>query len=99
MARAPEKCVAHHVNRNVLRSKTVKKYKTTANVRHHYLILDYNTYDLSYSTRKFVTVASIVAMDKDILILDEPTAGQDYIGMKHLSNLISTLKNEGKTVI
>lgn len=61
--------------------------------------LDYNPYDLPYSTRKFVTVASIVAMDQDIIILDEPTAGQDHIGMRHLSNLISTLKEERKTVI
>ena len=58
-----------------------------------------NPYNLPYSMRKFVTIASIIAMDCDIIIMDEPTAGQDYFGMQVLHNLIEGLNKEGKTVI
>jgi len=58
-----------------------------------------NPYNLPYSMRKFVTIASIIAMDCDVVIMDEPTAGQDYFGMQVLHNLIEGLNKEGKTVI
>ncbi|MGB4313242.1 MAG: ABC transporter ATP-binding protein, partial [Natronincolaceae bacterium] len=38
--------------------------------------LDKNPYDLSLSDRKFVSIASVLTMDQDVVILDEPTAGQ-----------------------
>ena len=50
-----------------------------------------NPYNLPYSVRKFVTIASIIAMDTDVIIMDEPTAGQDMKGMKILNNLIKKL--------
>ncbi|WKA56873.1 ABC transporter ATP-binding protein [Planococcus shenhongbingii] len=58
-----------------------------------------NPYNLPYSERKFVTIASVLAMDSDIIILDEPTAGQDKIGLKILGRLLETLEQKGKTVI
>ncbi len=56
-------------------------------------------YSLPYSIRKLVTVASGVAMDSDVIILDEPTAGQDSHAIKMLGTLIKKLKSRGKTVI
>lgn len=61
--------------------------------------LDENPYNLPYSMRKFVTIASVLAMDSNIIILDEPTAGQDPRSLEIISNMIKTLNNEGKTVI
>lgn len=61
--------------------------------------LDENPYNLPYSLRKFVTIAAVIAMEPDIIILDEPTAGQDVKGMEQLAYLISKLEEEGKTVI
>lgn len=58
-----------------------------------------NPYNLPYSMRKFVTIASVIAMNSNVIILDEPTAGQDRKAMERLANMINTLKNEGKTVI
>jgi len=58
-----------------------------------------NPYNLPYSVRKFVTIASIIAMDTDVIIMDEPTAGQDMKGMKILNNLIKKLSEKGKTII
>ncbi len=61
--------------------------------------LNENPYNLPYSTRKFVTIAAIMANDPDVLILDEPTAGQDLYGMEVLADVLKFLKEQGKTVI
>jgi energy-coupling factor transport system ATP-binding protein len=62
-------------------------------------VLDENPYNLPLSIRKFVTIASVIAMNPDVLIFDEPTAGQDMIGLRTLENLIHVLRGLGKTVI
>ncbi|MBT2761993.1 ABC transporter ATP-binding protein [Paenibacillus sp. ISL-20] len=56
-------------------------------------------YNLAYSMRKFVTIASIISMNPDVIILDEPTAGQDLPSLKRLSSIISTLQKENKIII
>jgi energy-coupling factor transport system ATP-binding protein len=61
--------------------------------------LQTNPYDLPFSIRKFVTIASVVAMDVDVVILDEPTAGQDLLGLLYQKEIIEQLHQMGKTVI
>ncbi|MDR3551600.1 MAG: ABC transporter ATP-binding protein [Clostridia bacterium] len=61
--------------------------------------LEENPYDLPLATRKFITIASIIAMDTDVIILDEPTAGQDKKGIECLAQVIDHLRGKGKTVI
>lgn len=58
-----------------------------------------NPYNLPYSTRKFVTIASVVAMNTDVVIMDEPTAGQDLIGFQRIGEIVRELESKGKTVI
>ncbi|WP_088007942.1 energy-coupling factor ABC transporter ATP-binding protein [Indiicoccus explosivorum] len=58
-----------------------------------------NPYNLPYSMRKFVTVASVIAMDGDVVIMDEPTAGQDQVGLAILKDVLDELGRRGKTVI
>ena len=58
-----------------------------------------NPYDLELNERKMVAIASVVAMDTDVLILDEPTIAQDYAGKKAISEMIRKLSDEGKLVI
>lgn len=62
-------------------------------------VLEENPYGLPLSSRKFIAIAAVIAMDTDVLIFDEPTAGQDLKRVKLLSKIIDTLKNMGKTVI
>jgi len=38
-------------------------------------------------------------MEPDVIILDEPTTGQDYLGIKAIRASIKKLKEQGKTVI
>lgn len=58
-----------------------------------------NPFDLPLSVRKFVTIAAVLAMDPDVLILDEPTAGQDLKGKSQLVLLLQWLREKEKTVI
>ncbi|WP_210435009.1 energy-coupling factor ABC transporter ATP-binding protein [Saccharopolyspora sp. ASAGF58] len=58
-----------------------------------------NPYNIPFGLRKFVTIASVIAMDPDVIILDEPTAGQDAAATALLSDLLRTLTNDGKSVV
>ncbi len=58
-----------------------------------------NPYNLSYSLRKFVTIGAVIAMETEVMIFDEPTAGQDKDGMDTLDSIIETLHQEGKTIL
>jgi energy-coupling factor transport system ATP-binding protein len=58
-----------------------------------------NPYDLTPTWRKRVAIAAILAMDTPIIVLDEPTTGQDHRGVQHLAGLIQRLREQGKTVI
>ncbi len=60
---------------------------------------DENPYDLPFSTRKFVTIAAIIAMDSPVMVFDEPTAGQDIVGNRQLEAILHKLKAKGKTLI
>ncbi len=61
--------------------------------------LNIHPYNLPYSLKKFVTIASVIAMDTDTIILDEPTAGQDSQAIERLGFIIDSLVREGKTII
>ncbi|MFV0556142.1 MAG: energy-coupling factor ABC transporter ATP-binding protein [Lactovum sp.] len=61
--------------------------------------LEENPYDLSLAERKQIAIASILAMDTQVVILDEPTIGQDMKGKKQLKALIKKLTEAGKLVI
>ncbi|MBR0138110.1 MAG: ATP-binding cassette domain-containing protein [Erysipelotrichaceae bacterium] len=54
---------------------------------------------LSSGSKKIVALASVYAMDPEILFLDEPTTGQDQYGKTRLGLLSKEMKNRGKTVI
>ena len=58
-----------------------------------------NPYDLSSTWRKMVALASIISMDTDIVIFDEPTTGQDAVNVRRIASVIQALRERGKTVI
>ena len=62
-------------------------------------LADENPYDLELSERKLVAIASVLAMDTKVLILDEPTIAQDWKGRKIIQKMIRDLSSQGKTVI
>jgi energy-coupling factor transport system ATP-binding protein len=58
-----------------------------------------NPYDLGYSRRKLLALASVVAMQTPVLVLDEPTTGQDARGMTLVARVVRELLGAGRTVI
>lgn len=60
---------------------------------------DKNPHDLNYSERKRVALASVVAMDTRVLMLDEPTAGLDPSQTLLLVKVMQTLSAQGKILI
>ena len=54
---------------------------------------------LSYGQKKRVTIASILAINPDVIILDEPTAGQDYKHYTEFMEFIKGLSNKGISII
>ncbi len=61
--------------------------------------LEINPYDLSPTWRKRVAMAAVLAMNTPIVVLDEPTTGQDYHSVQELAEILSTLHGQGKTII
>src|SRR4051812_11202889 len=58
-----------------------------------------NPYDLGYSRRKLLALGSVVAMETPVIILDEPTTGQDARGVEHVRRIVEELSGAGRTVV
>lgn len=54
---------------------------------------------LSYGQKKRVTIASVLVMKPEIIILDEPTAGQDHKNYVEFMNFLESLKNIGISIV
>ena len=63
------------------------------------VLRDRSLFGLSSGEKQRLAVASIYAMDTDVIVLDEPTANLDGETIQNLRELLFTLKAEGKTLI
>ncbi len=54
---------------------------------------------LSGGEKKRLTIASVLAMKPEYIIMDEPTSGLDGIGLKNMIRIVNRLRNEGKSLI
>ncbi|HSQ89988.1 energy-coupling factor ABC transporter ATP-binding protein [Romboutsia sp.] len=54
---------------------------------------------LSYGQKKRVAIASVIAMENKIVLLDEPTAGLDPISTKLIVDIIKNLRNKGVKIV
>ena len=54
---------------------------------------------LSYGQKKRVTIASVLVSSPEIIIMDEPTAGQDYRHYTDIMEFLLTLNKQGVTVL
>lgn len=54
---------------------------------------------LSYGQKKRVTIASILAMKPEVIILDEPTAGQDYKNYREFMSYLDNIKQQGISIV
>lgn len=61
--------------------------------------LEVHPFDIPLPIRKFLTIAVVLALDPDYVILDEPTAGQDNWGRRQLRTVMDYLQEKGKAII
>lgn len=60
---------------------------------------DTHPYDLAPWQRRWVAIASVIAMQTPVIVLDEPTTGQDASGLARLAALLADWKQAGVTVV
>ena len=56
-------------------------------------------FSLGKGERQMIAVASILVMQPDILVIDEPTTGQDWAGINRMMSLVNTLNQNGTTIV
>lgn len=61
--------------------------------------LSLEPFTLSKGQRQRVALASVLAMETEVLVLDEPTTGQDYREGVEIMELVADLNRQGKTII
>ena len=54
---------------------------------------------LSFGQKKRVTIAAILVLEPDVIILDEPTAGQDWKTYTEIMSFLKKLNEQGKTIM
>lgn len=62
-------------------------------------LADANPYDLGAARRKLLTIASVLAMRTPVLVLDEPTTGQDLRGAAIVREVVRRVADEGRSVV
>jgi len=62
-------------------------------------LLDRTPHQLSVGEKRKVAIASILMINPDVLILDEPTAGLDPLTTRHIIDLLIQANEAGKTII
>ncbi|MDR2636602.1 MAG: ATP-binding cassette domain-containing protein [Mycoplasmataceae bacterium] len=77
--------------------KRAKKYIQEVGLNTSFLPRD--PFGLSGGQKRRVAIAGILAIEPDILVFDEPTAGLDPNGEKEMMNIFLNLKKAGKTII
>ena len=58
-----------------------------------------NPYDLGRARRKLLTIAAVLAMRTPVVVLDEPTPGQDARGLALVRAVVANLATEGRSVV
>ncbi|MGV2805548.1 ATP-binding cassette domain-containing protein, partial [Clostridium perfringens] len=60
---------------------------------------DKNPFELSGGQKQRVALASIIVMEPDVLVIDEPTSQLDPKGTEEVFKIIELMKKKGKTII
>ena len=85
--------------RNVPESEVTAKVEEVLKICGLYPFRKWPVSALSFGQKKRVTIASILALDPQMIILDEPTAGQDYRHYTEIMEFLNELHGRGITVV
>lgn len=79
--------------------KMVNRVNELIKLFHLEKLVDKNPYELSGGQKQRVALASMLALDPEIIIMDEPTSQLDPKGTEDIFEIIQFMKNKGKTII
>lgn len=85
--------------RNYSKEEIDKKVEEVLKICGLYPYRNWPVSALSYGQKKRVTIASILAINPEVIILDEPTAGQDYKHYTEFMEFIKELSAQGISII
>jgi energy-coupling factor transporter ATP-binding protein EcfA2 len=62
-------------------------------------VLSVHPYRLPFPVRKLVTIAGVLTMRTSVVVLDEPTTGQDHLTSRRIAAVLDGLRDTGTTVV
>lgn len=86
-------------NRGFSEEKIKEKVENTLKICGLYPFRNWPISALSYGQKKRVTIASILALEPKMIILDEPTAGQDYRRYSEIMEFLKSLNEMGIAIV
>ncbi len=86
-------------NIGIPRENMIQKVEELVRLFHLEKLVDKNPYELSGGQKQRVALASMIALDPDIVILDEPTSQLDPKSTEEVFEIVRMLKKQGKTII
>lgn len=86
-------------NRGISEDKIKEKLENTLKICGLYPFRNWPISALSYGQKKRVTIASILALEPKMIILDEPTAGQDYRRYSEIMEFLKSLNEMGIAIV
>lgn len=86
-------------NIGVTRDKMITKVNELVNMFQLEDLVDKNPFQLSGGQKQRVAIASVLALDPEVIILDEPTSQLDPKSSEDIFEIINLLKKQGKTII
>ena len=86
-------------NRGVSEEEIRSRVEETLKICGLYPFRNWPVSALSYGQKKRVTIASILVLDPEMILLDEPTAGQDLRHYTEIMDFLSELNRRGVTVV
>ena len=86
-------------NLSVPREEANKKVEQVIELLNLEKIRNQNPYDLSGGQKQMVALASVIVLDPELIILDEPTSQLDPSSTLAVYNIVKNLKKQGKTII
>jgi energy-coupling factor transport system ATP-binding protein len=86
-------------NHGVPRQEMIERVRRTMEMTRILELKDKYPHELSGGQKQRVAIASILALEPEILILDEPTSDLDPVGKSEVFSMLAELKRAGRTII
>ncbi|HBT20919.1 MAG TPA: energy-coupling factor ABC transporter ATP-binding protein [Peptococcaceae bacterium] len=87
------------LNMGLKRDEVEKRVEEALKQVGAYELKDRPPYMLSYGEKKRAAIAGVLAMDPEIIVLDEPWAFLDPLGQEQIGDILTRLHEKGKTII